>query len=119
MNAIILFAHGARDPQWAQPLIRLQTVVCERLPDVDVRLAFLEFMTPTLDIAIDAAVQAGAHEVAIVPVFLAQGGHVKRDVPEIVEAARQRHPEVAFTLKPALGEQDRVIKALAEAVILG
>jgi len=119
MKSIILFAHGARDPQWAQPMVRLQTVVCERLPDVDVRLAFLEFMTPTLDLAIDAAVQAGARDVAIVPVFLAQGGHVKRDVPNLVEAARLRHPEVVLTLKPALGEQDRVIEALAEGVILG
>ncbi|WP_018605468.1 sirohydrochlorin chelatase [Uliginosibacterium gangwonense] len=119
MKSIILFGHGARDQEWAQPLIRLQAVVCKRLPDTDVRLAFLEFMAPTLDLAIDSAVQAGADHVAVVPVFLAQGGHVKRDVPNIVEAARLRHPKVVFTLRPALGELDRVIEALAEGVILG
>jgi len=116
MKTIILFAHGARDPEWARPLERLAAAVKVRDKASDVRLAFLEFMAPTLAEAIDNAVAAGSSELVVVPVFLAQGGHVKRDLPEIIEAARLRHPDASLDLRPALGELDAVITAMAESV---
>ena len=47
-TALILFAHGARDPEWANPMRRVQAVVRQRMSAVPVELAFLEFMAPTL-----------------------------------------------------------------------
>ena len=119
MKTIILFGHGARDAEWVRPMERLAAAVKEREPAAAVRLAFLEFMAPTLTEAIDEAVEAGSLEVRIIPVFLAQGGHVKRDLPRLVEAACLRHPDVSISLSPALGESSRVIAAMAEVVVLG
>lgn len=119
MHSIILFAHGARDPEWARPLQRLREAVLQRSPEADVRLAFLEFMMPGLAEAVDACVHAGATRVDIVPVFLAQGGHVKRDVPLILQAARERHPELTLELRAALGEMPEVIEAMAACVLRG
>ena len=45
---LILFAHGARDPRWAAPFEAVAAQVRAQRPDVQVRLAFLEFMTPSL-----------------------------------------------------------------------
>jgi sirohydrochlorin cobaltochelatase len=118
LESIILFAHGARDPAWAGPLERLQAAVRLQAPDLDVRLAFLELMQPTLPEAIDAAVLDGARQISVVPVFLAQGGHVKREVPVLMQTARDRHPGVKITLQEALGETQRVIDAMAVSVIL-
>ncbi|HEX8883715.1 MAG TPA: CbiX/SirB N-terminal domain-containing protein, partial [Noviherbaspirillum sp.] len=47
-NALILFAHGARDPRWAAPFEKLRDIARAQLPDTDVSLAFLELMTPRL-----------------------------------------------------------------------
>lgn len=117
MRAIILFAHGARDPDWARPLEHLCKVVSGRAPDIDVRLAFLEFMSPSLAQAIDEAVGAGAERVDVVPVFLAQGGHVRRDVPLLLQAAQARHPALQISLREALGESPAVIEAMADCVL--
>ncbi|MEC5397885.1 sirohydrochlorin chelatase [Uliginosibacterium sp. H1] len=119
MASLILFAHGARDPEWARPLERLREAVLARRPDLDVRLAFLEFMAPTLPEAIDAAVAAGAHEVDVAPVFLAQGGHVKRDLPAMLADAAARHPAVKLAVHPSLGEAQSVVEALAQAALAG
>lgn len=119
IEALILFGHGARDPAWAQPLERLREAVLRGLPQADVRLAFLEFMTPTLTEAIDDAVAAGARRIVVVPVFLAQGGHVRRDVPAVLEAALARHPGLKLRLCGALGEAQEVIDAMAEVVLEG
>ena len=47
------------------------------------------------------------------PVFLGQGGHVRSDLPRLIESLRQRHPMLAIGASPAVGEDDAVIEALA------
>jgi len=47
-TGLILFAHGARDPRWALPFEAVAARVRAQRPGVPVRLAFLEFMAPTL-----------------------------------------------------------------------
>jgi len=116
-ETLILFAHGARDPAWAGPLERLREAIRLRDPVMSVHLAFLEFLTPSLPEAIDLAVAEGAGRIDIVPVFLAQGGHVRRDVPVMLEAARARHPEVEIHLQGVVGEAQDVIDAMAVAVL--
>lgn len=117
MQSIILFGHGARDPEWAGPMQRLRAAILRQKPEADVRLAFLEFMSPSLADALDAAVQAGARQIEVVPVFLAQGGHVRRDVPVILAAAQSRHPGLQIDLRPVLGEAEPVIEAMAACVL--
>lgn len=114
---LILFAHGARDPAWAGPLQRLRDEVLLQAPQRSVSLAFLEFMTPSLPDAIDAAVAGGTTGVVVVPVFLAQGGHVRREVPELIAAAQARHAAVDIRLGQALGESASVIAAMAQAAL--
>lgn len=113
MNGVLLFAHGARDPAWARPFEQVAAELRMRRPDAHVALAFLEFMAPTLAEAGDALVAAGCDTVAVVPLFLGAGGHVRKDVPALFDALRARHPRVRFTLHPAAGEAPAVVSALA------
>ena len=113
-RGIVLFAHGARDPRWAEPFQRLRDAVAARSPDATVTVAFLEMMTPDLETAAAAMVDAGIVDVTIVPIFFGQGAHLRRDLPERVAVVRERHPELGLTLAPAAGEDDDVIAALAD-----
>lgn len=112
-KAVVLFGHGARDPEWARPMRRTRELLQALAPDVPVELAFLEFMTPTLAEAIDRLVAGGARRIAVVPMFIAQGGHLKSDVPDLVAAARLRHPDCEIVQAPAVGEAESVIAAMA------
>lgn len=113
---LLLFAHGARDPEWARPLEAMRERVAALAPECAVSLAFLEFMTPGLIEAVSASVGQGAASVTIVPVFLAQGGHLKRDLPLMVAQLRTAHPALAIDVLPAIGEQPAVINAIAQCV---
>ena len=117
VTALILFAHGARDPEWATPLRRVQAAVAAQAPGQRVELAFLEFMTPTLPECVAALDEAGVTSAVVVPMFIAQGGHLKRDVPELLAVLRERHPAMALTLAPAIGESASVIEAMAQAAL--
>jgi len=112
-DALILFAHGARDPEWRAPVDALAQRLRESMPGVRVDVAFLEFMQPTLNETIDLAVRAGARRVAIAPLFWAEGGHLKREVPLLLAAAQRAHPGVALERWPVLGDVPEVLDALA------
>ncbi len=118
-HGLILFAHGARDPRWAEPFERLRAKVQAIRPGLPVALAYLELMAPDLGVAVDQMVAAGCRRLRVVPVFLGQGGHVRRDLPELVERAAARHAGLAIELVPPLGESDTVLEQMAIVCIDG
>ena len=116
-RALVLFAHGARDPRWSQPFQRLQQLIAQQMPDLIVSLAFLELMTPRLPELVQQLVDTGCRDVTVVPVFLGQGGHVLRDLPLIVEQLRNDHPELKLNVAEAVGENAQVLNAIARYCI--
>ena len=112
-TAIILFAHGARDPEWANPLRRVREAMLDAMPAPRVEMAFLEFMSPTLPECVTHLAQEGMQRLVVVPMFIAQGGHLKRDVPALLVQLRQEYPTIHFELAPAVGENDAVVHAMA------
>ena len=114
-DGIVLFAHGSRDPQWAQPFEKLASALAAKVP-AQVSLAYLELMQPSLADAIAALAAAGATSIRVVPVFLGQGGHTKEDLPKLVAAARASHRGVEIALEAPIGEQASVIEAIAAAI---
>ena len=116
-RALILFAHGARDPRWAEPFEAVADRVRQAAPALAVRLAFLETMTPTLADAVAALAAAGATDVDVVPLFLGSGGHLRQDLPPLVDALRAAHPGVEMHLHAAIGEHAVVVEAMAAAAV--
>lgn len=112
-HGIILFGHGARDPRWAEPFERLAARLRAARGDAPVSLAFLELMTPPLDAAIAAQAAAGCTHITVVPVFFGQGGHIRRDLPQLIDACRAAHPRVEIRCATAVGEDDGVLDAIA------
>ncbi len=132
-QALILFAHGSRDPDWARPLHGLRDAVAALCPQLPVTLAFLEFMQPTLTQVIaqlageSSLGQSGApsqplqpleplqplRQLRLVPLFLAQGNHTRRDLAALIAQAQQDHPGLQIEILPALGEVPAVMQALA------
>lgn len=115
--ALVLFAHGARDPEWAAPLRAIQSRVRAREPGRIVELAFLEFMQPGLEATVDRLAADGHHAITVAPIFIAQGGHLKHDLPILLANLRQRHPRLALTLLPALGDSPQILDAVSDWLV--
>ncbi len=118
-TGVLLFCHGARDPNWARPFETVLERVRERAPDVSVSLAFLEFMTPGLLQAGLGLAELGCTQVQVVPLFLGTGGHVRKDLPALIDQLRQAHPGVSWGVRPSIGESEGVIAAMADAALHG
>ena len=117
-QALILFAHGARAASWAAPFERLRELTQARMPDATVHLAFLELMSPRLPELVQLLLadlpEGAVLDATVVPVFLGQGGHVLRDLPLLLDELRQAHPQLRLKVVEAVGENPRVLAAIAD-----
>lgn len=118
-QGLLLFAHGARDPNWALPFQavadQIRAGAARRELHLEVRLAFLEFMQPDLPSAGEELAQAGCGRVDVVPLFLGAGGHVRKDLPVLLRTLGERHPGIDWVLRPAVGEMPTIVTAMADA----
>ena len=111
-EGLILYVHGARDPRWAEPFLRLREMVAARARG-PVVVAFLEHGAPDLSAAAVALGAEGVTDVRVVPLFFGRGGHLREDLPRQLAAAKAAAPGVAFDVMEAAGENEGVLEALA------
>jgi sirohydrochlorin cobaltochelatase len=116
-RALLLFAHGARDPRWARPFEAVVQRVRELQPGTEVKLAFLELMEPSLRSAAESLIAAGHTRIDVLPLFLGTGGHVRHDLPKLLAELNDAHPGTTLTLHTAVGETDGVIDAMARVAL--
>jgi sirohydrochlorin cobaltochelatase len=116
-RGLLLFAHGARDPRWAEPFEAVATRARLQQPGWSVQLAYLEFMAPTLIDAGHRLADDGCERVDVVPLFLGAGGHVRKDLPVLLDELRAAYPRTRWLLQRAVGEQCGVIDAMADAAV--
>ncbi len=95
--ALLAVAHGSREPEAARATTALVEALQHRLPTVSVRVAYLDFGSPSFPEA-----RASLPEAVIVPLLLSRGTHSRRDLP----------PEAA----PTLGPDPRLTEVLLDRV---
>lgn len=114
MKGILLYGHGARNPEWAEPFHRIRAEIKSRDPKALVEPGFLELMRPTFDEGVACLVEQGATEIVVVPIFMAAGSHVKKDLPQLAANAMDRHPGLVIELAAPVGEAETVLAAMAD-----
>ncbi len=117
MHAIVLFAHGSRDPLWHQPIQAVAKRIAERAPLTPVRCAYLELTEPNLPTVAAELVAAGATSLCVVPMFLGVGRHAREDLPELITQIQTAHPKLHVTCQSAVGEQSALLDLLAEIAL--
>ena len=113
-SAILLFAHGARDPSWAEPFRRIVARLRHKQPGTRIELAFLEMMLPTLDSAVAGLAAEDIAHITVVPLFLAQGGHLKQDLPRLLDDIRKHYPTLRIDVTNAIGDSEELTNAIAD-----
>jgi sirohydrochlorin cobaltochelatase len=113
-KAVVLFAHGARDPLWAKPIEALRQQVLNKNSSAKVVLAYLEFMSPTLTECVERLVGENIVDITVIPMFIAAGGHLKNDVPKLLNQLLIKHPSLSIEITEPVGEFLEVQSAIAD-----
>ncbi|MFD7933810.1 sirohydrochlorin chelatase [Streptomyces sp. NPDC059755] len=97
--ALVVVAHGSRDPRALSTVRTLLDRVREQRPGLRVHLGHIELNEPLLTDTLADLDAQGTTDAVLVPLLLARGYHVKRDIPEMAAKARV-HTRVAAPLGP-------------------
>ena len=115
--AVILFAHGSRDPLWRLPIEAVAAEIRQQQPDAAVLCAYLELCTPSLLEATAKLAAGGARHVKVFPLFFGVGKHAREDLPVLINEVKAAHPGVHVDLLPTAGEYDEVTRLMAKIAL--
>ncbi|MGI5375213.1 sirohydrochlorin chelatase [Streptomyces sp. CA-251387] len=102
--ALVVVAHGSRDPRALSTVSALLDKVRELRPTLPVRLGHIELNDPLLP---DTLAALGDREAILVPLLLSRGYHIKRDIPEMAAESGVR-----ARVAGALGPHPLLVEAL-------
>lgn len=118
-TALILFAHGSRDPAWRQPMEHIARIIHARASHVPVACAYLELDQPDLPHACHQLLTSHPTltHVHVMPLFLGMGRHAREDLPNLMLHLRHAHPQVEFKVLPSVGESHEVLELVARLAL--
>jgi len=116
-EAVLLIAHGARDPgnEGNREVEEFAGIWRERHPEVSIQVCWIEHAPVLLEEGMDrtaAGLGEAGGRLLVLPLILNAASHVKSDIPQAIEAARERYPKVEFRYGYHLGTTDQLLKAL-------
>lgn len=110
-TTLLLVGHGSREDSGNQEIRSFVAQWRERQPHWRIEVCFIEFAAPSLHDGLLAAAQ-GAQRVLVLPLILNAAGHVKMEIPEAIEHAREHAPGVHYLYGPHLTACDPILAIL-------
>ena len=99
---VLIVGHGSPNRAGNQEIEKFVAQWRTRHPDWQVEVCFIEHADVLVPEGLERAARQ-ARRVVLLPLILNAAGHVKTELPEAVEDARERHPDVEFIVAPHLG----------------
>ncbi len=108
---VMLCGHGSRDADAIEEFLALARGIGQRLPQYRVESGFLEFARPVIRDGLDALARNGVRRILAVPGMLFAAGHVKNDIPSVLNEYARRHPAIDIRLGRDLAVDTKLIRA--------
>jgi len=116
MKGVLIVGHGSRRIETEETLKSVMNMAQIKIPDIPMKIAFMEFGQPDIPTGLDALIDIGADEIAVVPYFLFDGMHIREDIPQIIDDYKSSHSNIQITLGKPLGADRRIADVLAERI---
>ena len=116
MKGVLVIAHGSRIKETENTLIAILDMVRERMGDLCIEHAFMEFSDRTPAKAVQSLVDKNVTEIKVVPYFLFTGVHLNEDIPEIIRECVAEHPNVKIVMGEPLGVDARLADILIDRI---
>ncbi len=113
---IMVCGHGSRDVDAVTEFQSVADGIRARLPQYDVDSGFLEFATPIIRDRLEALRERGNKRIIAVPGMLFAAGHVKNDLPSVINTYAAQHPDLEITYGRDLGMDMKLIRAAGDRV---
>jgi sirohydrochlorin cobaltochelatase len=110
-TTVLLVGHGSRNQAGNDEIREFQQQWQAQHPDWRIELCYIELADVLLPEGLQRAAQ-GSERVIVVPLIISAAGHVKMEIPEHIELAREKFPPVEFIYTPHLGSNETLLAIL-------
>jgi|YelNatPaOPRAMG01_1025707.scaffolds.fasta_scaffold23731_2 sirohydrochlorin ferrochelatase len=114
--AIILFAHGSAVEEANDGVRELARRIKDAGGYSFVRASFLGPGQPELGPTIHEAVGKGFRRIVVVPFFLTLGIHLRRDLPRLVAAEKEKYPDVEIQVGRSLEDHPEMVSLVISRI---
>jgi sirohydrochlorin ferrochelatase len=106
MEGILYIAHGSQKGEKNEALRKFVEALHEQVgSQIPYRTAFLEHTAENIENEANALIAQGVDHLIAVPLLLFAATHALKDIPNEIEAVRQKHPEVVFYFADTFGHR--------------
>ena len=113
-SAYLIIAHGSREVGANQDFVQFLDRFRKAYPKRLVEGAFLELAKPDIAQGIDHCAAKGVTEIIVLPMMFFSGRHVKEHIPQIIEKAKAKHPEIDFHYAGPVSEHPMLMDLLEQ-----
>jgi sirohydrochlorin cobaltochelatase len=113
---VMVCGHGSRDVEAISEFQTVAAGIAERLPQYPVASGFLEFARPIIRDGLDKLRDTGARHILAVPGMLFAAGHVKNDIPSVLNTYAAQHPGLKIDYGRDLAVDLRLLQVAAERI---
>jgi len=113
---IVIVDHGSRRKESNELLLNVVDLFRQQSGCQNVEPAHMELAEPSIAVAFDRCVQAGAKLVVVHPYFLAPGRHWHEDIPRLAREAAAKHAEVRHLVTAPLGLHALIAQVMQERI---
>jgi len=114
--AVIILGHGSRCKGADTAVKRIATEIEKIGGYTTVQYAFLQYMQPTADEALERCIRQKVGKIVIVPFFLQPGTHVRKGIPDFVIQARKHYPNIDIVVTKSIGSHLLLAKIVFDLV---
>lgn len=113
-KAMLILAHGSRVEATREAVIRTRDEIKRRGLYADVKAAFMEFNKPDIREAVMELYKDGFRNIVASPMFLFEGNHLLKDIPEEFEEIKKLYPDLSVEMAKPLGYDERIAGIIIE-----
>lgn len=115
-TGVILISHGSKLSSGNDGLFQVADMLraMNRWDIVDA--AFLQLAEPGFPEVVKKIVESGINRLVVVPLLLFKGNHVYKDIPEMLEIEKKKHPQVEFIYSNNIGADERIALIAADRI---
>lgn len=113
-KSLLIVSHGSQVEETKNTIFKVQESIKDRGIYEDVRVAFMEFNTPSIPDAIKDIYDDGIRDIVVVPMFLFRGNHIRKDIPELLRKIEKKYSDLEIFMAEPIGFDDRIVDIIAE-----
>ena len=111
-----MLGHGSKAEGANQAMWQIAQLIKEKGGYEIVECAFLSLNPPFIHDGIERCVLQGAKEIILIPYFLLDGEHVRRDLPGKVSEEKGKYPGIEIILGSPIGFHPKLAEIILERI---